>query len=101
MAKLSIKKQIAHHLDEATRLAENEIERMARDILHKHPHLDAFIMAMGDATFTVKGSDDNLDLEDRSYFKPLRDLIEEFNPYLGLMGIPMWFTADGPKITEW
>lgn len=94
-------KQVREHLDAASDLAVEIVERMARSILREHPALDEFCMAMGCATFSVKASGELLDTADRAYMRGLDKFIDEFNPQLGLTGCPMRFTADGPTVTEW
>ncbi len=97
----SAKSTINRLILEAGKTALAEVERLARKILTKHANLDEFVMGMGTAFFTVKGSDENLGLEDRKYFKPLRDLIFNFDDTLGLTGEPMRFTATDKKVTNW
>lgn len=94
-------KTIQWHFDLAYDHAIREVERLARQILSRHATLDEFIMAMGMATFSVKGEEHSIGLEDRAYFKPLRDLIYQWDDSLGLTGTPMRFTADGPVVKEW
>lgn len=87
--------------EEAGDLALQLVEQMARDILRKHPNLDSFVMAMGCASFSVKGEVESLGTEDRAYMRTLHAFIEEWDRCLHLTGVPMMFTADGPKVTQW
>lgn len=98
---MTVSSEIEFHVNKATRLALAEIRRLARKILREHSNLDEFVMAMGLATFTVKGEVDSLGLEDRAYFRPLAKLIADWDNMLGLTGEPMRFTAHGPEVTEW
>ena len=110
---MNINKQIETHLDAARSIACNEVERMARKILTDHQNLDEFVMRMGAYFFTYKdeskaaihpynkyscgyGYNDTF-----KYLKPLNDFIREWNSTLCLTGIPMRFTAKGPKTTNW
>jgi hypothetical protein len=98
----ALDKEISFHLDRAATLARAEVERLARKLLREHPNLEAFIMAMGLATFSVKGQADSLALYERKYFKPLEDFIVKWDSALGLTGDPMWIEGpDGEIKTEW
>jgi len=93
---------IAAHIQRACDLADRQVEKMARDIMRKHPNVTAFIMAMGLATFEIKGESDSLGLEDRAYFGPLKRFIDRWDDMLGITGSPMWIKGpDGPVIREW
>lgn len=93
---------VRKHMRDATRIAVELVEGHARRILRTHANLDEFVMGMGRAFFTLKGDDKtNLDTDERRYFKPIDDLLHEFDQELHITGIPMRFTADGPKITNW
>lgn len=88
-------------IDELHSIALTVIHNEARAILRKHPNLNEFIMGMGSAFFTTKDGND-LDLEDRKYFKSIEDLFIEFDTMgINVKGNPMRFTANGPKITNW
>lgn len=76
-----------------------ELERKARRILLKHPNLNEFVMAMGEAFFTT--ADGTVSTEDRAYMKPLNDFIYEWDEFLRLTGSPMRFTAHGDKVIHW
>lgn len=97
-------KDVRKLLNEAHRIAVELVEGHARRILRTHANLDKFVMAMGTAFFTVKkanGPDNTLDIDSKRYFKPIADILDEFDGSLGITGTPMTFTADGPKITDW
>lgn len=93
-------KQISQHVDEALSLALQYVEEQARKILSEHPNLDEFVMAMGDCTFSTFANE-NLGLEDRSYFASLRRFIWAWDDILGITGNPMRFTATGPVCHNW
>lgn len=98
----TVKQEVGELLDLATDKALAHVEKLARRILRRNKRLDYFLMAMGDAFFTVKGKeDDNLGLDERKAFKELHEFIEEFDDFLGLTGTPMMFTATGPVVTDW
>lgn len=97
-----MKDPIQYHVDQAYNLARAKVEKMARKILREHPNLEAFIMAMGSATFSVKGQLYSLGLDERAYFRPLDNFINKWDDMLGLTGDPMWITGpDGVIKTEW
>ena len=101
---MGIKQEIRNLYETAAELALGEVQRLARKILAEHHCLDEFVMAMGMAIFTLKDKDvrdANLHLHERAYFKPLEDLLNEWDEVLKLTGEPMRFRATGPKITEW
>lgn len=81
-------------------LAIREVEKEARRILKSDPDLNEFVMAMGAAFFTDKNGD-NHQLQDIDAAEELRDFILEWDEYLRITGVPMRFTADGDKITDW
>ena len=92
-------KVIQAHLDAASDLAINELERRARQVLKRSPKL-SFCMAMGSASFYWDG--EPMDDNDRAYFKPVFDLLDEFNSALSLTGYPMRIdSADAPITKVW
>lgn len=102
----NVNAQIQYHYDAASNLALVKVEFMARKILREHPVLKEFVMAMGAVTFvsTQPGrgqAEMSIGLEERSYMRPLKDFIDEWDNILHLTGVPMRFTADGPKVTDW
>jgi hypothetical protein len=98
---MRINKQIEFHFNKATELALAEVRRLARKILQEHACLDEFIMAMGMATFSVKGEVESLGTDERAYLRPLDEFLEVWDDELKLTGEPMRFTAYGPEINEW
>lgn len=90
-----------------------EVEKIARNILKKHSNLDYFIMATGTYFFVDKNKENietyteiyrngGYSFDDSfSYFKPLNDLISEWDECLKLTGYSMKFTATGKIITDW
>jgi hypothetical protein len=92
--------EIRYHYNRANALAEAEVIRRARKILRAHKNLDEIIMAMGVWHFTDK-SDNILMPNDRKYFAPLRNFIVEWDPYFGLSGLSMRFTATGKIKRDW
>jgi hypothetical protein len=94
-----VKRVIDAHLEAATNLALKEIEARVRKALKRSPKL-SFCLAMGSAGFYWDG--EPLEYEDRSYFKPALDLINEYDRYLKLTGCPMRIDAwDAPTKTDW
>ena len=105
-------KEIAKLYAEAEKLALEEVERMARNILAKHKTLDEFIMCMGSWCFSVRDglkmrtgyiytSSDYVDHTDLKYLEPFARFMDQWDEYLKLTGTPMRFTATGKKITDW
>ena len=86
------------------RQAEAYVEFLARRIMKNRPHLVEFVMAMGSASFSMK-SGDHLPVDEGDpefkYLEPLAYFLSDWDDRLGLTGIPMRFTATGPKITDW
>jgi hypothetical protein len=85
---------------ECERLALDYVEQTARRILRTLPHLDEFVMGMGGAMFSTTVGE-NLGLEERAYFRPLCNFLFHWDDTLKLTGIPMRFTAYGPKVSDW
>lgn len=96
-----VRKQIMDSYMRSVNLALAEVERRARKLLNDHQNLDEFIMGMGIASFTVKGSEWSVDDTDLKYLKPVLDFIRDWDEYLKLTGEPVRFTATGPRITSW
>lgn len=83
----------------ATELALKEVEARVRKVLKRSPKL-SFCMAMGMASFYWNG--EPMEYEDRIYFRPVLDLISEFDYALRLTGCPMKIQAwDAPTIKDW
>lgn len=93
-----------------------EAERMARNILVRHPALEEFVMGMGGWFFTTSAKtrrdylgngvysefrSEILDGKDRKYFAPMVKFMEKWDYDLKLTGTAMRFTATGKKITDW
>lgn len=57
-------------------------------------------MGMGTAFFTLR-TEINLSLEDRAYFAPLRNFLDDWDEIYNYTGEPMRFTAHGFKKTDW
>lgn len=85
-------------LRQASELAIQEVERIARRILKQNRNLIEFVMAMGCWCFWT--NEEPLDNED-SRFKELAEFMAEYNDKLKLTGTPMRFTATGPVETNW
>ncbi len=102
-----INKQIAEQYEIARKMAVDEMIRIARKILKEHPYLDEFVIAMGTCFFTQKKSDLNISLYEFTggltyqYFKPLADLLYEWNDTLKLTGEGIRFRFEGEIITHW
>lgn len=81
------------------------VEKLAREILKTHPELSEFTMAMGAYCFSERrpapATDIQLGGEEREFFKPLFDFMNDWDRVLKLSGSPMRFTAEGPVVTEW
>lgn len=95
-----LKKEIQKHLDAAYAVAVKEYERMAREIMRKHPNLVEFMNGMGRVFFVDKNGD-MIHTNDRSYLSPIDDFLCEWDEQLHLTGDPMRFTADGPVVRDW
>lgn len=97
--------QIEALFNQAVAIGLKHVETIARDILKTHPELTEFTMAMGSYTFTESRPDNAVGIElggdERDFFKPLFDFMNDWDKYLKLTGSPMRFTADGPVVTEW
>lgn len=101
---MKTKDTIQGHFDRACDLLEQEVERLARQIMRKHKNVTAFVMAMGSATFDVRinGKTEDLGLDERAYFKPLNDLIDKWDDIFHITGCPMWIKGpDGEVIRDW
>ena len=99
----ALESEIEFHLDKATKLATDEVEKMARQILINHKKLKEFIMAMG-TWFFVDRNGNNVDFYDVKQYTALESLhsfICKWDSELKITGEPMRFTATGPKIIEW
>jgi len=99
-------KKIDDLLDEANVLAVKLIEAEARHILKNHKDLDEFVMGMGTAFFTRKGRSPGwghgtVQFDERKYMELIDQLITDYDDYFKITGLPMRFTANGEKITEW
>ncbi len=91
-------KQSNQLLEEATKIALKEIERIARKELIQHEYLDEFMMAMGSYVFITKEKKYN----DTSHkCKELDDFIDEYDEALSLTGEAIRFSATGEVITDW
>lgn len=87
---------IDFHFNQAVASALAELERRARKELRSNPELDEFVMCMGSHFFTKEGT------VFHDYEAPAVDsLIDEWDTYLRLTGVPMRFTADGPIRRDW
>lgn len=104
-----MKKIIEKHLKIADKLAEKEVERLARLVLLNNPKLREFIMGMGSFFFTDSkdeiihtsmGNNDSR-LNRLKGYKRLVKFVEQFDSQLKITGTPMRFTAKGKKITDW
>jgi len=95
---INAKSKIRYHYEQACKIAENEVIRMARDILRKHKNLDEFIMAMGGWFFTEHG---DVKHDKLCYMKHLDDFITEWDEFLKITGSPMRFTASGKVRRDW
>jgi hypothetical protein len=93
--------QITYHYKCATKIALDEVERVARKILREHKDLDEFVMGMGSSGFTFKNTDGLFNDSDFRYMEPVFNLINRWDNVLSLTGHPMRFTAEGKKITVW
>jgi len=95
--------EIQSHLDKATKLAVDNVEKMAREILAHNPELKEFIMAMGTWFFVDKHGHhiDNADIKEYPALEPLFSFICKWDNELKITGESMRFTAFGPKITDW
>lgn len=92
---------IEMYLNKADKIAEEQVETIARRILKDNPQLDEFIMGMGVWFFTTKKGE-NLSWDNkRGYIEPMIHFLNKWNENLHLTGIPMRFTAEGPKVTDW
>jgi hypothetical protein len=95
----NVKRVINAHLEAATNLALKEIEARVRKALKRSPKL-SFCMAMGSAGFYWDG--DPMDDNAREYFKPVFEIVDEFDNMLKLTGCPMRIDAwDAPTKTNW
>lgn len=96
---------LSWHLEEMQRIALAEVERMAREIMRKHPSLREFVMAMGVWFFTQQQRhgrpDRKVDEQDVRHLAGLGRFIDSWDRVLHLTGTPMRFTVDGPVITDW
>ncbi len=99
--------------EKAEKHALKEVEKMARNILKKHKHLNMFVMAMG-TYFFVDNDGENVDTKREVYvnykysyqdsflyFQPLNDFMDKYDTTFKLTGNPMKFTATGKKIKNW
>ena len=85
-------------IEAANSIAMKEIERQVRVLLSKHKGW-AFTMAMGDAFFWQRESDDS---SYRAWMGPVIAFIHKHNGTLKLTGQPMRIeTHDGPLLTDW
>lgn len=108
---MTANKKIARLYHEACVLSTQAVEKMARQILAKHPTLDEFVMAMGSAYFTTKAKTvstqdggkmcDMIYLDERAYMSKLGEFITEWDDALGITGTPMRFTATSPITENW
>lgn len=108
-----MEKQVKEHYNKAVEIALENVEKMARNILRRHKHIDYFVMAMGTYYFVDKNGnivDTHTEVyrnggyshdDAKAYFKPLNDFIGRWNEYLKLTGNPMKLTAKGKIITDW
>lgn len=99
--KRKAKELIQFHSSQIDLIAVRLIESEARRVLAEHPKsLNEFVMAMGSAFFTNRLGVviPNGQLK---YLKSIEDLIDELNGDHNICGIPMRFTATGPRITNW
>lgn len=95
----NVTRAIEDHIEAATDLALKEIEVSVRKVLKRSPKL-SFCMAMGSAGFYW--DNEPMQDDDRVYFKPVFDLIYQFDRYLKLTGCPMKIEAwDAPAIKDW
>lgn len=93
-------REIRNCYERATRLALQEVERLARKIMQSHSNLVEFVMANGCASFIDKSGDD-ISTDAYAYMKQLDRLLSEWDEYLKLTGEPMRFTASGKVQKNW
>ena len=82
---MKVNQQIQLHLDEANKLALNEVERIVRSILSNNSKLGGFFMAMGTYCF------EDLNFENLNDYdhKRLLDFIQEWDSSLCITGEPL------------
>lgn len=94
-------------------ILEYEVERLARKALKRRSgNLKEFVMGMGTAFFvTHEGEVFNFEeeiytpmgykQEPKKGFKEIYNFFLEYDDKYQITGIPMRFTVDGPKLTDW
>lgn len=99
---LTQKQEIKRLYNQCGDMALDEIIKMAREIMIKHPKAKEFIMGNGTCLF-VDENDNRINEGDEIYkfFKDLYEFIDEWDDYLKLTGEPMRFTADGNIKIDW
>jgi hypothetical protein len=97
----SAQKQINDLYLAGRKAAVDEMIRLARHALAKHPNLKEFICAMGSVFFTAHGADEHINPEDRSYLKALDNLLTDWDGVYKLSGEGIRFTATGPIVSDW
>ena len=113
-----INNRISQKYEEARKMAVDEMIRLARVVLREHPRYDECVIAMGTIYFTLKDDisyNNTVDLYIErmnksygyeyvltyQYFKPLADLLGEWNDVLKLTGEGVRFRATGELKYDW
>jgi hypothetical protein len=75
------------------------VEDKARAILQDNPNLKEFVMGMG--TWFLTDTEGEILHRIPSYAKEMENKILEFDRMVGILGVPMRFTARGKTVTDW
>ena len=89
--------QINNLIQQALKISEKEIIRLAKNHLKKNPKLRHFYIAMGTYFFT----DQNDDVKFNEKCKPLDNFISKWEDSLHLTSNPMMFTATSKITRDW
>ena len=84
----------------ATRAALDLLEFKAREVLACDPSLTEFVMAMGSCGFTDRHGNCVYKWNGNAYPPSIAEFISKYDEDLKLTGVPMRFTATGPKVTD-
>lgn len=97
---MNARKRIEALLDAAAIVAVEEVERLARDVMKKHPRCASFCMGMGTACFYEK---DGTPIGDEpKYIVAFDDFVNEFDRELHITGTPMKIVGhDGKLQHDW
>lgn len=96
----SVNQAIKEHFDAACKIAEDHVEKLAREAMREHPVLVEFVKGMGSVFFVTK-NDDHVLLHEMAYLAPLDDFFHEWDDTLKITGSSVRFTAKGPRKTAW